>query len=68
MSKYFTIDGYWIDNKESFSGYIVKEFDNASEDDDNVFFYGMSENDLQEAIKSKEDTTLDFVITNYQQI
>jgi hypothetical protein len=68
MSKYFTIDGYWIDNKESFSGYIVKEFDNASEDDDNVFFYGMSEKDLQDAIQAKEDTTLDFVITRYEQI
>ena len=68
MSKYFTIDGYRIDNKESKTGYIVKEYYDASEDYYNVFFYGMSENDLQEAIKSKEDTTLDFVITNYQQI
>lgn len=68
MSKYFLIEGYWLDTKESFSDYIVKEYDDAGEDDDNVFFYGMGEKDLQDAIEAKEDTTLDFVITNYKQI
>jgi hypothetical protein len=68
MSKYFLIEGYWIDTKESFSDYIVKEYDDVGEDDDNVFFYGMGEKDLQDAIEAKEDTTLDFVITNYKQI
>jgi len=68
MSKYFLIEGYWIDTKESFSDYIVKEYDDVGEDDDNVFFYGMGEKDLQDAIEAKEDTTLDFVITIYKQI
>ena len=69
MSKYFLIEGYWLDTKESFSDYIVKECDDAGEeDDDNVFFYGMGEKDLQDAIQAKEDTTLDFVITDYKQI
>jgi len=68
MSKYFEIDGYWIDNKEPFFGYIVKEYDDASDDDDNVFFYGMNEPDLQHAIESGENTALEFVITSYNQI
>jgi len=68
MSKYFLIEGYWLDTKESFSDYIVKEYDDVGEDDDDVFFYGMGEKDLQDAIEAKEDTTLDFVITNYKQI
>jgi hypothetical protein len=68
MSKYFEIDGYWLYSKEPFSGYVVKEFDDVIEDDDIVFFFGMSENDLQQAIKLKEDTTLDFVVTSYQEI
>ena len=45
MSKYFSIDGYWKDDKSEFSGYIVKEFDDVEEDEDRdnkIFFYGLS--------------------------
>ena len=65
MSKYFEISGYWKDTKEPFDGYIVKEFDDAGEEDDDVFFYGMGEHDLREAITAGEDTALEFVITSY---
>lgn len=69
MSKYFSIDGYWLDNKEPFSGFVVKEYDDMDEDeDDDVFFYGMGEKDLKNAIEDAEETVLDFVITSYEEI
>jgi hypothetical protein len=27
MSKYFSIEGYWKDDKSEFEGFIVKEYD-----------------------------------------
>ena len=68
MAMYFSIDGYFKDDKSEFSGYIVKDMDDAGEDDDDVFFYGLSENDIKEAIEFGEDTVHDFVITSYQPI
>ena len=66
MGKYFIINGYWKDVKSEFSGYIVKEYDD--EEDDYIFFYGLSESDIIEAIKSIDDTVHDFVITSYEEI
>ena len=69
MSKYFSIDGYWLDDKSEFNGLIVKEYDDMNEEeDDDVFFFGMGENDLKNAIEDGEETTLDFVITSYEEI
>jgi hypothetical protein len=66
MANYFLINGYFKDDKSEFSGYIVKDMDDAGEDDDNVFFYGLSENDIKDAIEHGEDTVHDFVITSYE--
>jgi hypothetical protein len=71
MSKFFKIDGYYKDDKSEFSGLIVKEFDDAEEDenrDNQIFFYGLSETDIQQAIADKGDDTLEFVITSYEEI
>ena len=71
MSKYFSIDGYWKDDKSEFYGYIVKEYDDSEEEeelDDLIFYYGMGEEDLKQAIEAGEDTIEDFVITNYEEI
>lgn len=69
MSKYFSIDGYWLDDKSEFNGLIVKEYDDMNEEeDDDVFFFGMGESDLKNAIEDGEETTLDFVITSYEEI
>ena len=68
MSKYFEIEGYWKDDKSEFSG-IIKEYDDFNEEEDEeVFFFGMNENEIIEAIKAGEDTMLDFVITKYKEI
>jgi hypothetical protein len=69
MSKYFSINGYWQDDKSEFNGLIVKEYDDMNEEeDDDVFFYGMGESDLKNAIEDAEETVLDFVITSYEEI
>jgi hypothetical protein len=71
MSKYFEIEGYWKDDKSEINGYIVKEYDDAEQDeqaDDEIFEYGWSETDLKEAIAVGENTMLDFVITSYKEI
>jgi len=77
MSKYFKIDGYWKDDKTEFSGYIVKEFDDYDEDtddgsDDAIFYYGLSEEVIKQAIEDEkngvEDDILEFAITGYCEI
>ncbi len=72
MSKYFSINGYYKDDKSEFEGLIVKEYDDAEEDesrDDQIFFYGLSEADIQQAIADGgEDDILEFVITSYEEI
>lgn len=66
----FKIDGYWRDDKTEFYGYLVAEYDDAPDEDeeDNIFYYGLSEDDIKKAIKNDENNTLDFVITNYTKI
>lgn len=50
---------------------IVKEYDDAEEDesrDDQIFYYGLSETEIQQAIADGGDDMLDFVITSYEEI
>ena len=71
MSKYFSINGYYKDDKSEFSGLIVKEFDDVEADeqaDDQIFYYGLSETEIQQAIADGGDDMLDFVITSYEEI
>jgi len=64
----FSIDGYWKDDRTEFNGYLVNEFDDTPKGykDDEIFFYGLSEASIKQAIKEGEKTMLDFVITNYR--
>lgn len=68
MSKYFSIDGYWKDDNSEFNDYIVKEFDDVDDEtDDSIFFYGLSETAIKEAITMGEESMLEFVITSYEE-
>lgn len=68
MSKYFEISGYWKDDKEPFEGYIVKEFDDYNEDEEDLIFeFGWGEKDLEEAL-NKETVFNDWVLTSYKEI
>ncbi len=64
----FEIDGYFKDDNSEFNGYLVAEYDDTPDgfDDDDIFFYGLSEALIKEAIALKKDTTHDFVITAYR--
>ncbi|MFZ1704366.1 MAG: hypothetical protein WAT79_08460 [Saprospiraceae bacterium] len=69
--KLFKISGYWKDDGKEFSDYIVSAYDGFSDDenieiDDEIFFYGMSEEEIKEAIVHGQETGEDFVITSYK--
>lgn len=64
----FLINGYWKEDKTEFYDYTVTDYDDNSEDDDEIFYFGLSELEIQEAIKHKEDTALEFVITSYTKL
>lgn len=67
--KYFLIDGYFKDDKSEFEKLIVKTSEQVDEDaDDDIFFYGLTEKLIQEAIELGVDTAHDFVITDYKPI
>ena len=70
MSKYFSIDGYFKDDKSEFNGFIIKEYDDTEEDEDRdlqIFYYGLSENEIQHSIATGGNDMLDFVITSYEE-
>jgi hypothetical protein len=71
MSKYFSIDGYWKDDESEFEGYIVKEFEDTEPtdvEDEKIFFYGLSEPEIQYMIGNPDNGVQDFVITSYQEV
>jgi len=68
MSKYFEISGYWKDTLENFEGYIVKEYDDSDENDDLIFYYGLGEEEIKQAILEVWKTDLEFVITDYVEV
>lgn len=64
----FYINGYWKDDNIEFTDYKVTEFDDVRLDDKNdnsIFFYGLSESEIIDAIQKKRDTIHEFVITSY---
>ncbi|QQV91445.1 hypothetical protein M1M25_gp015 [Tenacibaculum phage Gundel_1] len=73
MADFYSINGYWKDDKTEFKELIVSEMDGCFEgiepySDDDIFFYGLSESNLLEAIELKEETAHDFVITSFTKI
>jgi len=65
----FSINGYWKDDKSEFSGFLVADCDCVPEGyvDDEIFYFGLSEDEIKEAIELKEDGALEFVITSYSE-
>lgn len=70
MKKYFKIVGYWKDTQESFSDYLVAEDyeENEEINDDAVFFYGLSEDDIKQEIALGTEGSLEFVIIEYEKL
>jgi hypothetical protein len=69
MADYFKISGYWKDDKSEFSDMIVKsDSGSGDETDDKIFYYGLDEFDIEQAIEEVEDSSLEFVITEYEDV
>lgn len=68
----FEINGYWKEDKEPIEGYIVlsQEYEEEimGEDDESIFYYGLNEEDLKEAVTLGEAFQEDFVITSYSKL
>lgn len=64
----FLINGYWKDNKLKFKNYVVTDHDDTTEDEDEIFYFGLSQEEIEEAIKLKWNTALEFVITSYTKL
>ena len=70
MERYYYITGYWRDSAENFEDYIVKDGDFTEDqelNDDDVFFYGLSEDDILNCIAFGWGTELEFIITEYKE-
>jgi hypothetical protein len=71
MKPFYYIDGYWVDEgpeEGGFCDFIVSEYDEVleNEDVDNcIFFYGLEECEIINAIQTAEPVNLEFVITGY---
>ena len=63
----FVVSGYYKDDNSEFSNYLISEFDEVPKgfDDDDIFYYGMSEKELK---NSSENDGNDFVITEYKRL
>jgi len=65
---FMLISGYWKDDKVEFENYMVYAYDGVIEEDDSIFYYGLSEDKIKEAISLGIETDLEFVITKYQTV
>ena len=63
----FLVNGYFKDDKMLFDNYIFIENDNIPDgmNEEDIFFFGQSEQDLLKLIEIGETTRLDFVITSF---
>lgn len=66
----FSIDGYFKDDKSEFSGFLISEFSNTPKgySDEDIFFYGLGESELRDAVEQGEDTTHEFVVTSFEKV
>jgi hypothetical protein len=66
MKGLYSINGYFTDDKTEFENYLVYEYDDVLEIDDQIFFYGLSEREIIQAIKTEAAINGTFVITSYK--
>ena len=65
----YSVNGYFKDDKENpFEGYNITDSHNELPryKDCDIFFYGMSKENLEEAIELCENTAHDFVVTSFE--
>lgn len=68
MNKLFLINGFWKNgDREVFKNFLVSSSSDDGDDNDNVFYYGLSEKQIKQAIKDGFNTDLEFVISSYKE-
>ena len=70
---YYSINGYWKNDGSTFEDLIVREFDDTPPETDpysdvDIFFYGLSEENIIEMIAAGQEAGEDFVITSYNKL
>lgn len=73
MREFFTISGYWKDNGDLFEELIVTNYDDAPDEtypytEEDIFYFGLEETDLEQLVLEGENTIEDFVVTEYTRI
>lgn len=65
----FNIEGYFTDDKSPIDS-LVAEFDDvpAGYSEEDIFFFGLSESNIKEAIETGEPVCNEFVITGYEEV
>lgn len=64
------VDGYWVDDRVEFEGYVISQSNDVEEGDysifcdEGIFFYGLTESQIAESLG--KETGEDFVITSYK--
>jgi len=65
--KIFYVEGVYSDGLgESFSGLFAETHDVIEDIDDEIMYYGASEDSLQEAVESGEEYGVEFIIHSYK--
>jgi len=69
--KVFSVNGHWVENTpdDIISGLLVCEYDEQLPEgynDQDIFFYGVNEQDLIDGIKNNECCIDEFVVTSYE--
>ena len=73
MAKLFSVNIKWIDNGEECENYLISEHHDTKNlpypyTDEDIFFYGISEESIKKAIKSEEPCENEWVITSLNKI
>jgi hypothetical protein len=65
---YHLIDGYWLSDGTKFTDRLVTSasFDDFDDDESDIFFFDIDEEEIQELIEMGEGTGEEFVITDYR--
>lgn len=68
MKRYFNIQLKWIDDDRIVSALVTDFDDYDPEKDEDVFWFGLSESEIQEHIKTGEPVCNQFVILTYEEV
>lgn len=69
MAKVFLINGYWADDETPLDNVVIVDTDSppAGMIDEEIFYYGLEEDDIKSHILTGEPVDNEFVITSYEE-